>query len=41
MEFGIVDLFVIFLITLGPLKSSIVYVTLTGDADAASGAASL
>ena len=34
MDFGIVDLFVIFLITLGPLKSSIVYVTLTADADA-------
>jgi multiple antibiotic resistance protein len=35
MDFGIVDLFVIFLITLGPLKSAIVYVTLTADADAA------
>ena len=34
MDFGIVDLFVIFLITLGPLKSAIVYVTLTADADA-------
>ena len=34
MDFGVVDLFVIFLITLGPLKSAIVYVTLTADADA-------
>jgi len=34
MNFGIVDLLVIFLITLGPLKSAIVYVTLTADADA-------
>ena len=34
MNFGISELFVIFLITLGPLKSAIVYVTLTGDADA-------
>ena len=34
MNFGISELFVIFLITLGPLKSAIVYVTLTADADA-------
>jgi multiple antibiotic resistance protein len=34
MDFGIADLLVIFLITLGPLKSAIVYVTLTADADA-------
>jgi len=34
MNFGISELFVIFLITLGPLKSAIVYVTLTADAEA-------
>ncbi len=34
MNFGFSELFVIFLITLGPLKSAIVYVTLTADADA-------
>ena len=34
MNFGFYELFVIFLITLGPLKSAIVYVTLTADADA-------
>ncbi len=33
MNFGISELFVIFLITLGPLKSAIVYATLTADAD--------
>ncbi len=34
MNFGFSELFVIFLITLGPLKSAIVYVTMTADADA-------
>ena len=34
MNFGFSELFLIFLITLGPLKSAIVYVTLTADADA-------
>ena len=34
MKFGVIDLFMIFFITMGPLKSSIVYVTLTAEADA-------
>ena len=34
MNFGVIDLFMILFITLGPLKSSIVYVTLTAEADA-------
>ncbi len=34
MNFGFSELFVIFLITLGPLKSAIVYVTMTANADA-------
>ena len=34
MNFGFSELFLIFLITLGPLKSAIVYVTMTADADA-------
>jgi multiple antibiotic resistance protein len=34
MNFGFSELFVIFLITLGPLKTAIVYATMTADADA-------
>ena len=34
MNFGFSELFVIFLIVLGPLKSAIVYVTMTANADA-------
>ena len=34
MNFGAIDLFMIFFITLGPLKSAIVYTTLTADAEA-------
>ena len=34
MNFGVIDVFMIFFITMGPLKSSIVYVTLTAEADA-------
>lgn len=33
MNFGAIDLFMIFFITLGLLKSAIVYTTLTADAD--------
>ena len=35
MNFGFSELFLIFLIVLGPLKSAIVYVTMTANADAA------
>lgn len=35
MPFGIADIFVILLITIGPLKAAIVYATLTAKADAA------
>lgn len=35
MPFGIADIFVILLITIGPLKATIVYATLTAKADAA------
>lgn len=34
MSFGAFDLFMIFFITMGPLKSAVVYTTLTADADA-------